>query len=119
MPLMITDTRDQYYRLSSLNFTANLDIIRLGSFSLMAYGGGFLNYSRGLLGTGGWPEIGALDSEYFFRLYYGGTFGGGLRYNSPDKLIGFEVLPFNFQFGPDYYFTAYISVGMHINILKD
>ena len=33
--------------------------------------GGFMNYSRGLIGTGGKPEANHNNSDYFYRLYFG------------------------------------------------
>jgi hypothetical protein len=41
----ITDTRDQFYRITSLGMNINYDLLRYKSVSLIITTGGFLNYS--------------------------------------------------------------------------
>jgi hypothetical protein len=118
LPFGITDTPDMYYRVTGLGLNAVMDIIRLGSFSIAVSGGGFLNYSRGLIGTGGWPEEGHDSSDYFWRLYYGGSLGGGIRINGPDSRLIYEFFPLNFQFGPNYYLLAYTRFSVGIKIFE-
>lgn len=67
-PIFITDTRDQFYRISSLGVNIHYDLIRYKAVSIVATGGGFVNYSRGLLGPGGWQEEYASSSEYFYSV---------------------------------------------------
>lgn len=118
LPFGITDTPDMYYRVTGLGVNAVLDVIRLGSFSIAVSGGGFLNYARGLIGTGGWPEAGHTSSEYFWRLYYGGSLGTGIRINNPDRRLIYEFFPFNYQFGPNYYLLAYTRFSVGIKIFE-
>jgi len=112
--ILVTDVPDYYYRLTSLGINAELDLIRLGSFNMVVYGGGFINYARGLAGTGGWPQEANTHSDYFWRLYYGGSFGGGFRLNMPGSRFIYELYPINFQFGPNYYMTAYSQFSLGI-----
>lgn len=116
MSLMVTDVPDYYYRLTSLGLNAELDLIRIGSLSLVIYGGGFVNYSRGLKGTGGWPQGENTYSDYFWRLYCGGSFGGGLRLNRPDSRFIYELYPLNFQVGPDYYMMGFTQFSLGIKL---
>lgn len=69
LPIGITDTRDQFYRITSLGLNLHYDLIKHKAISIVTTGGGFVNYSRGLLGTGGWPEANNNNSQYFSSLY--------------------------------------------------
>ncbi len=51
---IILDARDQYYRITSLGVNLSADVLRYKTVSLFANLGTFLNYSRGLIGTGGY-----------------------------------------------------------------
>jgi hypothetical protein len=117
-PFGITDTRDQYYRVTSVGINGYLDAIKFKSVSLFIGAGGQINYSRGLLGTGGWPEEGNTSSEYFFKLYYGGYLTGGIRVSSPDHKIAYEFSPFNICFGNDNFFIAFFKFGIDIKLNK-
>jgi hypothetical protein len=115
-PVVITDVRDQYIRITSLGFNGFLDAIKYKSVSIFIGTGGFLNYSRGLLGTGGWPESGNTSSQYFFKMYYGGYLTGGLRINPPKSRIAYELMPLNFCFGNDQFFIGFFKFGIDIKL---
>jgi hypothetical protein len=117
-PFGITDTRDQYYRVTSVGVNGYLDAIKFKAVSLFIGAGGQINYSRGLLGTGGWPEEGNTGSDYFFKLYYGGYLAGGIRVSSPDHKIAYEFTPFNVCFGNDYFFMYFFKFGIDIRLNK-
>lgn len=114
IPFGITDTRDQYYRITSLGFNGYLDALKYKAVSLFIGTGVFMNFSRGLLGTGGWPEEGNTTSEYFLNYYYGGYLGAGIRIEPKGRRISYELTPINFQFGNDYFFTTYFKFGIDI-----
>lgn len=116
LPLGITDTRDQYYRITSLGLNGYFDLIRIKPVSVFIGVGGFLNYSRGLLGTGGWPDENNNYSEYFFKLYYGGYLGCGLRIDPPNKNITLELTPINICFGNNYYQFTYLKIGIDLKL---
>ena len=59
----ITDTREQFFRITSIGMNVNYDLVKYKSVSLLITSGGFLNYSRVLFGTGGENEI--RNSRYF------------------------------------------------------
>ena len=49
----ITDTPQQFFRITSIGMNVNYDLVKYKSVSLLITSGVFLNYSRGLFGTGG------------------------------------------------------------------
>jgi hypothetical protein len=115
-PLMITDTRDMYYRLTSLKILAHFDAIRLGPVALYLSAGPHSAFSRGLLGTGGWPEEGNTQSEYLLRMYFGGEGGAGLRIYLKEGRSALEISPFNFSFGTGYYFLGAFRLGLDLQL---
>ena len=118
LPIAITDTRDQFYRISSLGVNVHYDLIKYKAVSLETTGGGFLNYSRGLLGTGGWPEANNNNSEYFYSLYFGGNASIGLRINPKNSKLAYEIRPINIQFGNKDYFLWYFMFGIDFKFKK-
>jgi len=117
-PLGITDTRDQYFRITSLGVDGYFDVIKYKPFSLFVVAGGLANYTRGLLGTGGWPEAGNNTSDYLFKLYYGGHVAWGIRVNQPKSRLAYEITPLNICFGNDQFFMGFIKVAMDIKLNK-
>ena len=115
-PFGITDTRDQYYRITSLGVDGYFDVIKYKPFSLFVVAGGLVNYSRGLLGTGGWPEAGNNMSDYLFKLYYGGHLAWGIRVNQPKSRLAYEITPLNICFGNDQFFMGFIKVAIDIKL---
>ncbi len=118
MPLGITDTRDQFYRLTTLGLNIHYDLIRYKSVSIVTTGGGFVNYSRGLLGTGGWPEANNNSSEYFYSLYFGGNASIGLRVDSANSKYAFEIRPINIHLGNKGFLLGYFMIGLDFKIKK-
>jgi hypothetical protein len=118
MPFGITDTRDQFYRVTQLGINAYLDIIRIKALSIYAGAGGFFSISRGLLGTGGWPEENNNSSEYFLNLYGGGYFGAGIRINPPNRRFAYEFSPLNLCFGNNNYLLGFWSFTLEIKLYQ-
>jgi len=114
MPFIITDTRDQYYRITTFSITGYLDPLKFKSIALFIGAGPFINYSRGLLGTGGWA--GYSDSEYFFRLYYGGYVGAGLRINPKNSRFAYEFAPINIMAGNNSFVLGFLKIGIDIKL---
>jgi hypothetical protein len=112
----ISDTRDQFFRITSIGMNVNYDLIKYKSVSLLITSGGFLNYSRGLFGTGGENDI--RDSSYFNQLYFGGTAGIGIRISSAKSRFAYELKPFNIQFGNKDFILGYLLFGLDIKIKK-
>lgn len=118
LPAGITDTPDMYYKLSSLGLDLHYDILKVEIVSLAATVGGFMNYSRGLIGTGGMPPEGRTHSDYFLGLYFGGKVGLGLRFAPENGKLAFEFKPFNVQFGNKGFFLGAFMFGVDIRLEK-
>lgn len=118
IPIGITDTRDQFYRITSLGLNVYYDLIKINIVSMVTTVGGFMNYSRGLLGTGGWPEANNNHSEYFHKFYYGGNISIGLRINPENSRLAYELRPLNLQFGNDYFVLGYTMFGIDFKLRK-
>jgi hypothetical protein len=115
-PFGVTDTRDQYYRITLLGVNGYLDFIKKDFASLFIGGGGFVNYTRGLLGTGGFPEAGNNQSDYYFKIYYGGYAGAGLRITPKNSRVAYELTPVNVYFGNDYFVLGFFKFGVDIKL---
>lgn len=107
-----TDTRDQLYKITSLALNIHFDLVKKENVSLVTTGGGFINYSRGLLGTGGWPEENNNSSEYFHSLYFGGNASIGIRIDSRKSRLVYEIRPFNLYFGNKGYILGFFMFGI-------
>lgn len=118
VPFVITDTRDQFYRITSLGLNLNYDLVKYKAFSIVTTGGGFINYSRGLLGTGGWPGANNNRSEYFNSFYFGGNASLGLRINPKNSKLAYEFRPITVQFGNNYFVLGYLMFGIDFKIKK-
>ncbi len=116
LPIGITDVRDQFYRLTSLDLNLHYDLIKFRAVSLVTSPGVFLNYSRGLIGTGGWDNSGSNNSEYFNTLYLGGKFSFGLRIAPEGKRLAYEIRPLNIQFGNKGFLLGYLMFGIDIRL---
>ena len=118
LPIGITDTRHQFYRITSFGMNVHYDLIKYKSISIITTGGCFLNYSRGLLGTGGLPEANNNSSEYFNSLYFGGNVSLGFRINPKNSRLAYEFRPINVQLGNDYFMLNYLMFGVDIKLKK-
>ncbi len=117
-PIGFTDTRDQFFRITSLGLNIHYHLIRYKSLSLVTTGGGFVNYSRGLLGTGGWPDAGNNGSEYFYSLYFGGNASIGLRIDPKDSKIAYEIRPINIHLGNKGFVLGYLMAGIDFKLTR-
>lgn len=118
LPIAITYTRDQFYRITSLGINIHYDLIRYKAVSIVTTGGGFINYSRGLLGTGGWPDANNNTSEYFYSLYYGGNASVGLRIDPKQSKLAYEVRPINIHLGNNGFILGYLMFGIDFKLKK-
>ncbi len=118
LPIGITDTREQFYRITSLGINIHYDLIKYKAVSIVTTGGGFINYSRGLLGTGGWPEANNNSSEYFYSLYFGGNASIGLRIDPKKSKLAYEIRPINIHFGNKGFVLGYLMFGIDFKLKK-
>lgn len=115
-PLFITDTRDQYYRVTILGLNGYLDLLKKESAALYVGSGLFVNYTRGLLGTGGFPEAGNNQSEYFRKFYYGGFLGCGLKITPRNSRVNYDIAPLNAYIGSNHYLLLFFQFGIEIKL---
>jgi len=111
----VTDVRDQWFNSICLETIVYFDLLRLKAFSLTIGAGGVVNNTRGLLGTGGYHPS-ETGSEYFSDWNIGGFLGGGLRINPKNSRLAFEIMPFNFHVGPDYYMEGFSKIGIEVKL---
>ncbi|MBN2746690.1 MAG: hypothetical protein JXR34_08180 [Bacteroidales bacterium] len=113
----ITDIRDQYYRMSSYGLNLHFDLIRVRPFSIVISTGAFVNYTRGLLGTGGDDEgTHFKSSSYFYRLCAGGYASAALRFDSPKHRIAWEFRPLSVQHGYPYFIMGFVQLSADIKL---
>ncbi len=118
LPFAITDTRDQFYKITLLGLNLHYDLIKYKTVSIVTTVGGFINYSRGLLGTGGMPPVNNTNSEYFYSLYVGGTASIGLRISSENSRLAYEIRPITFHYGNQRFTLGYIMFGIDFKFRK-
>lgn len=116
LPIIMTDTREQFYRITSLGMNVHYDALKHESVSLVTSVGVFINYSRGLLGTGGYHQENIVNSEYFKTIYFGGSASIGLRINPPKSKLAYEIRPLNLQFGNNQFVLGYMMFGIDFTI---
>ena len=118
LPIGITDMRDQFYRITSLELNIHYDLIKYKAVSIVITGGGCINYSRGLLGTGGWPVENNNSSEYFYTLYYGGNASVGIRIDSKKSKLAYEIRPISIQIANKGFRLGYLMFGIDFKLKK-
>ena len=105
---------NQFYRITSLNLNIDYDLIKGRSFSIVIGGGGFINYSRGLSGTG-WVEVNDSISEYFYSFVPGRNFSMGCRVDPKNSKLAYELRT-NFQYGRNDYKAMYFMFGIDFKL---
>lgn len=110
--------REQTFRITNLGLNIHYDLIKFGETSLVTTGGGFLNYSRGLLGTGGSSVLSYQESDYFYSLYFGGHASVGLRTNPKNSRLAYEFKPINAFYGNKQFTLIYMMFGIDFKLRK-
>lgn len=117
-PFGTTDVRNQYYRISSLNLELHYDLIRYKSVSLVTTAGAFVNYSRGLIGTGGQGTGASQQSEHFYRFYDGLSASVGLRIAPQNSRFAYKWKLVGVQAGVTDFILAYSTFNIDIRLKK-
>jgi len=118
LPIGIIHTRDQFFRITSLGLNFHYDLLRYKAVSIVTTGGGFMNYSRGLLGTGGSRDTNSISSDYFTTVYFGGNASLGLRIDPKHSKIAYRITPINIHLGNKDFLLAYLMVGIDFKLKK-
>lgn len=116
-PIGFTDARQQFYRTTTLGYNLHYDVLKYKTLSIVTSVGPFVTYSRGLLGTSGDGDINN-RSEYFTKLYYGGSFSVGLRIDAPKKNVAYEIRLLNVMVGNNYFGQGYFMFGVDFKSKK-
>jgi opacity protein-like surface antigen len=114
----LTDNKDNFYRITNLSLNANYDILKAKPFSLFLGGGGFVNYSRGLIGTGGDNVFLNQQSEFFYTIYYGLNTTIGLRAEDEKRNIAYEVKPISLYLGNKKFALGYLMFSVDFKLRK-
>ncbi|MCL6272399.1 hypothetical protein M3P19_00180 [Muricauda sp. 2012CJ35-5] len=112
VPFGITDTPNQFYRITTLGYNLHYDIMKYKAVSFVTSIGPFASYSRGLLGTGGDGDVRNSHSIFFNSFYFGGNVSIGLRIDFPKRKIAYEIRPINGMVGNNYFTLGYFLFGM-------
>lgn len=117
VPFIITDLPDEYYRITVLGLNLNYDLIKFHALSLVTTVGVWGDFTRGLIGTGGYHST-STSSEYVGNLYCGGNFSLALRIDPKKSKLAYEIRPFNFMIGTKDFFSAYLMFGIDFKLTK-
>lgn len=110
-----TDVPDLYFNSITIETIVFYDLIKLNAFSLVIGGGGLINNTRGLEGTGGFSQSNQ-TSQYINDFHWGGYLGGGFRINPPNKRIAINIMPFNFHIGNNDFAEVYAKLEMDVKL---
>ena len=112
----VRDAPDAFYTLTALEVGVAADVLKYRAVALLAGLGGFVGYTRGLLGTGGDP--GARESRYFINGYVGGKLSVGLRVNPAGHRLAYEIRPLNIQAGSGGFVLGSGLLGVELKLKK-
>lgn len=109
---LIQDAGDQYF--NSINLETNLlfDLLKSQYSSLVVGTGVLVNYTRGLIGSGGDTDFGNPSSDgtkYINNLHLGYYLGCGIRLINPDKRTTICIMPFNLHLGTNYFLSTILE----------
>ncbi|MBI9033411.1 MAG: hypothetical protein JEZ03_02960 [Bacteroidales bacterium] len=118
LSFLLIEARDHFYRTSSLGLNLHYDLIRFKSVSIVTTGGGFINYSRGLLGTDNWSSAIDNRSEYFNSLYFGANASIGIRIDPNKSKIAYVIRPVNIHYGNKGFLLGCFMLGVDFKLKK-
>lgn len=113
----VLDAPDSYFSSSSLKLNLNFDVIRIKRFSAFIGSGMALNYSDGLVGTGGDPQR---SSSFYFNEWNGAIAAlMGLRVNPEHIPFAWELLLLDAIFNQEEFFNlTFLRFRMFVKLNK-
>ena len=114
---VITDVRDQLYKITTFELNIAYDFIKYKEFAFVAKIGAFTDYTRGLFGTGGWHQN-YHNSAYFYYIYYGINSSLSLRIDSPKSRFAYELRGINIYFGNKDFALGYLMLEIDYKFIK-
>jgi hypothetical protein len=115
--LILENRRQSYYRTTELSLYIHYDLIRYKRISLVISSGGFVYYTRGILGSIYYPTYQFKQSGFFYTINAAAGVSGGLRYDPKNSFVAFEIKPFNINLA-NRFFLSYLSVGLDLKFKK-
>ncbi len=112
--LGITDVRSAYFRNTIYGLKIGLDLLKYKAVSIAAQLGYGINYTRGMIGTGG--ESGATESKLFAEIHHSVTLGTGIRVNPKNHRLAYELHIINFGLGRDEFITGQFRIGIDVKL---
>lgn len=112
----ITDTRDQFYRTTSAGLAVHYNVLQYRALAVVVTTGGYVTYSRGLLGTGGEAQPVSQGSRYFHHFYLSASGGVGLRVSPAQSRFAYEFRPFTLHGGTNGFVMGYVTVDLEVKL---
>jgi hypothetical protein len=112
-------TPDVFFRIMNLGLNTEFDLLRYKSFSFVISFGGFINYTRGLIGPYVYDNGNiSNDSRYFKAFDIGGSTSLGFRINPMKNRLIYEIKLFNIQTDFNRFLFFYTRVGVSYKLKK-
>ncbi len=117
--IFVTDVKDQMEHTTSLDYRLAYDLVKYKSISLFLQTAPFVNYTRGLIGTGG--EYSTGNNGFYRKIVGGGLAGLGVRIDNPKKSFAIEINPLTIHYGYAYsgrdpvnhdYYLGYFQINI-------
>ncbi len=114
--------RDEYFNCITLDLLINYTLIKIKTLSLDIQTGGFIGYSRGLIGTGTEfdnatsTDIDFSSSQFINDFNFGFKIGGGLKYTPKNGRLSYGLYPINISNGNNGYLGISSKFGLIFNL---
>ena len=118
--IFVTDVKNQMEHTTSLDYRLAYDLVKYKSISLFLQTAPFINYTRGLIGTGG--EFSTGKNGFYRKIVGGGLAGLGIRIDNPKKSYAIEINPLTIHYGYAYsgkdlvnheYYLGYFQINVN------
>jgi hypothetical protein len=107
-PYGVTDGQGEYYTMTSVGYTAGVDILRIKYFSLFLNGVAFVDLYRNVSSKNayGFMPVASAGGEL------------GLRYSNPNKRFGYQLTYVQARFGTSEAEMGTVSLAMEVRLRK-
>ncbi len=105
---------EAFFRNSTLGLKVGVDIVKYKAISICTQIGYGFNYTRGMIGTGGYNS--KLYSSSFSEINHTITTSAGIRINPKNHRLAYEFHLINFGMGINDFFTAQLRLGIDVKL---
>lgn len=114
----ILDARDQYFVSINASIGLYYSLIKCKSAAFQLGCGGLINNSKGLIGTGGDPELytDPPESEYFNHFHVGAFCGSSVKIVLKENKSTLNFRPFNVHFGSNMFGQFFSIIEIDFNL---